>query len=160
MFAKKHMKTSCGHTKKGLNDLCGRKFVDKSCRNSFSGKFGKIRAKFLRIPKKFLLLHLWWKGTSAPLPPFWKDRGGNALAMTPFVGVPVHIILHALFTRCRLQCASVMNKNYISGILRQSSSWLQKYPATHKNRRKWNTQCHVSSVHNCKNTRLRDWLVE
>jgi len=47
-----------GHTKKGLNDLCGGKFVDKSSTNNFSGKFREIRAKVLRIPKNCLLLHL------------------------------------------------------------------------------------------------------
>jgi len=31
--------------KKGLNDLCGRKFVGKCCTKNFTGKFGEIRAK-------------------------------------------------------------------------------------------------------------------
>jgi len=39
-----------GHTKKGLNYLCGREFVGKSCTKLF-GEFGEIRAKILRIPK-------------------------------------------------------------------------------------------------------------
>jgi len=43
--------------------------------------------------------YLWYcydKAPPLPLSPFWKDKGGNAPAMLPFSGVPVHIILHAL----------------------------------------------------------------
>jgi len=58
------------------------------------GNSGKI----LRIPKIFLFLHLWWKGTSAPFATVLKGQRGNALAMPPFSGV--HIILSALFIRC------------------------------------------------------------
>jgi len=36
------------------------------------------------------------KAPPPPFHPFWKIRGGNAPAMPPFSGVPVHIILHAL----------------------------------------------------------------
>ena len=36
------------------------------------------------------------KAPPIPLPHFRKDREGNAPAMPPFSGVPVHIILHAL----------------------------------------------------------------
>ena len=39
-----------GHPKKGLHDLWGKKFVSTVAQN-FSGKFGKIRAKILRIPE-------------------------------------------------------------------------------------------------------------
>jgi len=38
-------------SKKDLNDLCGRKFVGKSCIKVFSGKFGEIREKILRTSK-------------------------------------------------------------------------------------------------------------
>ena len=40
-----------GHTKKCLNDLCGRECVVKSCTKNFSGQFGEIRAKILHNPK-------------------------------------------------------------------------------------------------------------
>jgi len=45
----------------------------------------------------------------------------NAPAMPESSGVPVHIIsTRTLFTRCcRLQFVTVMNINYISGVLRQ-----------------------------------------
>jgi len=48
------MKTFFGvHTKKGLHDLCGRKFVGKVAKShkNVSGKFGKFRSKILSIPK-------------------------------------------------------------------------------------------------------------
>jgi len=85
------------------------------------------------------------------LHPFCKGRGGNAPTIPPFPGVPVHIIPHALSTRCGLQCVTVININFqrfpeteqfitakISGnplkqgsrthtVLRQRSSQLQKY---------------------------------
>jgi len=56
------------------------------------GNSGKI----LRTPKICLLLHYDEKAPPPPLPLFWKGRGWNALAMPPFFGIPVHIILHAL----------------------------------------------------------------
>jgi len=44
---------------------------------------------------------------------FVTGLGGNALAIPPFSGVPVHIILNTLFIRCsKLQCATAMNINY------------------------------------------------
>jgi len=50
---KTHEDLFAGHTKKGLNDLCGREFAGKSCTKTFQlfKKFGEIRAKILRIPK-------------------------------------------------------------------------------------------------------------
>ena len=40
-------------------------------------------------------------------------------------------ITRTFLTRCcSMQCVTAMNINYISGLLRQSNSWLQKYPAT------------------------------
>jgi len=62
-----------------------------------------VRAKN-RIPKMCLLLHLWWKATSAPVAPFMKGQRGNAPAMPPFSGVPVHIILHALCLLVVVSC--------------------------------------------------------
>ena len=58
--------------KKDLIDLCGRKFVGKSCTKTFSGKFGEIREKSLAPLKICLLLHQWWKGTSGPITPLLK----------------------------------------------------------------------------------------
>jgi len=82
--------------KRGLHDFCGWKYIGRSCTKSFSGKFGEIRGKSFAPQTFCLLLHLWWKGTSAPLPLFRKGRGENALAMPPFSSVPMHIFLHAL----------------------------------------------------------------
>ena len=109
--------------KRGLHDLCGRKFA--GCTKNFSGKSWEIRAKSF-APPKFACSYIYdEKAPPLPLPLFWKGGRGNALAMTPFSGIPVHIILRALFTRCcRLQCVTAMNMNY-SGLLRRISSWPQ-----------------------------------
>ena len=76
-----------------------------------------------------------------PVAHLLKEQRGNAPAMPIFSGVPVHVILHALFTRCcKLQCATIMNindqrspdtKQFITGgrthpVLRQRRSQLQK----------------------------------
>jgi len=82
--------------KTGLHDLYGRKFVGKSCPKNFSGKFGEIKAKSFAHPKFACSCTYDEKAPPPPLPLFWKDRGGNALAEPLFSGVPVHIILHAL----------------------------------------------------------------
>jgi len=82
--------------KKGLNDLCGRKFVGKCCTKNFTGKFGEIRAKPF-LPQTFAWSYTYDEKTPPPpLPLFRKGRGENSLAMPPFSGVPVHIFLHAL----------------------------------------------------------------
>jgi len=44
--------------RKGLYNLCGRKFVGKSCTKNFSDKFGDILAKIIHPPKICLLLCL------------------------------------------------------------------------------------------------------
>ena len=82
--------------KRGLHNLCGRKFVGKSCTINFSGKFGEIRAKSFAPPKCACSYTCDEKAPSLPLPFFWKGRGENALAMPPFSGIPLHIILHAI----------------------------------------------------------------
>ena len=105
-FTEKHMNTFFGcRSKKSLHDHCGRKCVGKNCPKSFSGKFGDIRAKTLRSPKICLLLHPWWKGTSAPIDPHLQGRRGKCPAMPPFSGVRVHIILHALSLLVAADCS-------------------------------------------------------
>ena len=98
-FAEKHMKAFFWrpHPKRCSWSLW-EKDSRQNCTKNFSSKFGEIRAKFLRTPKICLLLHLWWKGTSASIAPFWKGSGGNAPAMPPSSGVPVYIILHSLYS--------------------------------------------------------------
>jgi len=59
--------------KSGLYDLCGRKFVGKSCTKNFSGNFEEIRSNPSH-PKICLLLHLWLKRTSAPVAPLSKGK--------------------------------------------------------------------------------------
>ena len=120
----------------------------------------EIRTKSLAC-RKFACSYTYdEKAPPLPLPLFWKGSLGNALAMPPFSGIPVHIILLPLFTRCcRLQCVTAMNLNYqrspeteqfitatISGnvlkhgrttrsVLRQDSLQLQKYKAARMSRR-------------------------
>jgi len=48
-----------GHTKKGLHDLCGSKFVGKSRTKTFRTSLGKFGQKSFATPKIFLFLHLW-----------------------------------------------------------------------------------------------------
>jgi len=75
-----------------LRKIIGRQKLHKN----FSGKFGAFRAKSF-APQKFACSYTYdEKAPLPPLPLFWKGRGGNALAMRPFSGVPVSIILHAL----------------------------------------------------------------
>jgi len=54
-FAKKHMNNFFGgYTKKGLYDLCGRKYVGKSHTNTFRASLGKFRQKSF-APQKICL---------------------------------------------------------------------------------------------------------
>jgi len=56
----------------------------------------EIRAKSF-APQKFACSYTYDEKIPPPLLPlFRKGREGNALAMPPFSGVPVQIILHAL----------------------------------------------------------------
>ena len=138
--------------KRDLHDLCGRKFVGKSCTKNFSGKFEQIRAK--SFAKICLLLHRWWKGTSAPVTPLLKGQKGKCPRHVSILRLPcAYYSARTLFTRCKLQCVIAMNINYqrspkteqfktakVSGnalkqgsrthsVLRQRSSQLQKYKA-------------------------------
>ena len=110
--------------KKGLDDLSWRKIAGKSCTNNFSGKFGDMWAKN-RIPKMCMLLHLWWKGTSAPVAPLFERTEREMSRHASILRRPcAYYSTRTLFTRCcKLQSVTVMNINYnISSILRQSSS--------------------------------------
>ena len=56
---------------------------------------------------------LLWKGTSAPVAPLFKEQRGNAPAMPPFSGVPVHIILYQKSpTWCPLRGHQVARKEH------------------------------------------------
>jgi len=145
--------------KRDLHDLCGRKFVSKSCTKNFSGKFGEIRAKSF-APQKFSCPYTYdEKAPPTPLPLFWKGRGENALAMSPFSGVRAYCSTRTLFTRCCWLPSATAMTNYqrspkteqfitakISGnalkqgsrtqsVLRQRRSQLQKYKAARMSRR-------------------------
>ena len=65
-----------GHTKKGLDDLCGRECVGKICTKSFSETFGETRAKNHSQPPKFAYSST-YDEKSPQLLPFWNDRGIN-----------------------------------------------------------------------------------
>jgi len=60
-FAEKQMKTFFLEVtpKKGLHDLCGRKFVGKSRPATFWASLGKFGQKSFAPPKICLLLHLY-----------------------------------------------------------------------------------------------------
>jgi len=97
---------------------------------------------------------LLWKGTSAPVVPLLKGQRRKCSSHASILQLPcAYNSTRTLFTRCRLQCDTVMNINYqrspetdhfitakISGnvlkqgsrthtVLRQRSSQLQKYKA-------------------------------
>jgi len=63
--------------------------------HNFSGKFGEIRQNTSH-PKSLPGPTPMTKRQLRPVAPLLKGQRGNALAMPPFSGVPVHIILHAL----------------------------------------------------------------
>jgi len=60
------------------------------------GKFGEVRVKSFAPPTFASSYTYDEKAPPTPLPLFQKGREENNLAMSPFSGVPVHIILHAL----------------------------------------------------------------
>jgi len=80
-----------GHTKKGLNDLCGRECVGKTCTKNVLEKFGEIRVKNPSQPQKLPTLQPMMKNHPR-CSPFETTEGW----MPPSSGVPVDIILHAL----------------------------------------------------------------
>jgi len=81
--------------KRVLHDLCGRKFMGKSCTKTFRASLGKFVQNF--APQKFACFYTYdEKSPPPPLPLIWKGRGGKASAMLPLSGASVHIILHAL----------------------------------------------------------------
>ena len=81
MFAWKHVRPYFrGYTKKKSSWSLWEKIYRQKWHKNFSGKFGKIRAKFC-TPDICLLLYLWRKSPPALLPIVWKGRGGKALAM-------------------------------------------------------------------------------
>jgi len=131
----------------------------KICRQKLHKKlFGQVWrrvGKILRTPNICLLLHLWWKGTSAPVAPLLKGQRRKCHRHTSILWRPcAYYSTRTLFTRCcRRQCVTVMNINYqrspkteqfmtakVSGnaskhgsrthsVLRQRSSQLKKYKA-------------------------------
>ena len=99
VYIKTHENLFLEVTKKEVFISLWKKICRQKFHKNFSGKFGETRAKFFS-PQKFACSYTYdGKAPPPPLPLFWKDRGGNALAMPPFSGVPVHIILHALSLR-------------------------------------------------------------
>jgi len=67
-FAEKHMKTFLEVTpQKGLHDLCGRKFVNRSCTNAFRASLGKfVQNSF--APPNFACSYT-YEMVPPPLPP-------------------------------------------------------------------------------------------
>jgi len=62
--------------KRGLHDLCGRKFVGKSCTKNFSGKFVEIREKSF-APQKFSCSYTMMKRHLCPVLPLLKGQRDN-----------------------------------------------------------------------------------
>jgi len=142
--------------KKELHDLCGRKFVGKIAQKTFRASLGKFGQKSFAVPKICLLLHLWWKGTSASIVPFWKGRGGNAPAIPPFCSRHTSTPY-----RRPCVCYSILSLLVVVGY-NVSPKWAyQRSPNTKQfiptkmsgNALKQgveDTQCYVRAVHNCK----------
>ena len=86
-----------GHIRKSSKLSLWEKFCRlKLYKNLFGHDWENLGKDPSPLPKICLLLHRWWKGTSDPIAPLLKGQRGKYLAMPPFSGVPVHIILHAL----------------------------------------------------------------
>jgi len=85
-----------GHTKKGLDDLCGRKFVGKIAQKLF-GQVWEIQAKILRIPKNL----------PAPTPASQQQLRQLKLEITSFSNNRVYWNFKTYF-RCNL---NVINRN-------------------------------------------------
>ena len=98
--------------KRGLHDLCGRKFIGKSCTKTFRACLGKFGQNF--APQKFACFYIYDEKSPPPYcPSFERAEGKRSPPMPPFSGASVHIILHALSTRCcSMQCVTAMNINY------------------------------------------------
>jgi len=145
--------------KRGLHDLCGRKFVGINCTKTFRaslGKFGQnpLHPKNLPAPTPMMKRHI------CPRCPLLKGQRGKDPRRTSILRlVCAYYSTRTVFTRCcRLQCVTAMNINYrqspkteqfmtaeISGnalkqrsgthsVLRQRSSQLQKHQAARMSR--------------------------
>ena len=92
---KTHEDLFVGYTNKRSSWFLWEKICRQKLHKNISGNFVEIRAKPF-APQKFACSSTYGEKISPPpLPFFRKDREGNALAMPPFSGVPVQIILHA-----------------------------------------------------------------
>ena len=87
-----------GHTKKGLHDLLGRESVGQTCTKSFRESLGKFGQKSFVTPKIFLLLNLWWKGTSAPVAPLLKGQRDECPCHASTFRRPCAYNRHALYS--------------------------------------------------------------
>jgi len=66
---------------------------------------------------------LLWKGTSATVAPLFKGQRRQCSHHASILRRPcAYYATRTLFVRCRLQCVTVINVNYIRGLLSQSSS--------------------------------------
>jgi len=116
--------------RRDLHNLCGWKFVGKMCTKTISGKFGEIWAKAF-APRKFACSYTYDEiAFPPPFPLILKRQRGKRPGYASILRRPCAYSTRTLFTRCKLQCVTAMNIKYISGLLRQRSSWRQKYPAT------------------------------
>jgi len=99
--------------KRGVHDLEEDNWKAKVAQKLFGQVWG-ISGKILRTPKICLLLHLWWKGTSAPVAPVLEGQRRKCPRHASILRRPcVYYSTRTLFTRCcRLQCVTVMNINY------------------------------------------------
>jgi len=95
--------------KRGLHNLCGRKFISKSRTKNFSGKFGEIREesfapKNLSAPTPMMKRHL------RPRCPSLKGQRGKCPRRSR--RLCAYYFTRTLFTRCcKLPCVTAMNMN-------------------------------------------------
>jgi len=82
--------------KKGL---LWEKICRQSCTKTLRGSLGKFGRKSFAPPNIFLLLHLRWKSTSAPVAPLLKGQRDNSPRHASILRSPYayYIVLHILF---------------------------------------------------------------
>jgi len=123
--------------------------------------FGQVwgdSSKILLTPKLCLLLHLWWKGTSAPIAPLLKEQRGKCPRHAPILRHPcAYSSTRTLFTRCcRLKCVTVMNINQQRSpkteqftTAKISGNALKQGSTTRSVLRHRNSHCKNTTLHEC-----------
>jgi len=104
-----------GYAKKRSSWSLWGKICRQKLHKKLSGQLWGNSGKILRIPKMCLLLHLWWKDTSAPVSPLLKGQRGKCPRNASILRRPcVYYFIHTLFTHCcKLQYVTeLLHKNW------------------------------------------------